>query len=268
MEDIKCNGGTFLKLAKCELARRARQFFNPPALFFLAFVIPLAYSYIFFFPYLTPKVAIFFISTEVLFFFLLLKRFPQVLSQWRSPLVYFLSAQMLVSFVSALQGENFLQSFFGFPNRWEGVLMLFHFFLFFLLLISLQDRFSYEKLLSFSAGVSGVVSLHIILQYVLPLFAWYAPPLTPSGTIGNITFASQYLLLHAFALLHLWDHEKIPASFKVKILRIMLLALQAAAMIFMARRGILLALGAAGIVLFFRRRALGNPAVGSFVKKV
>ncbi len=184
---------------------------------FLILLTPIVLSPMNIFPTVFTKAIYFRILVEILFFLYILllfhdkKHLPKI-----SPI--FISALIFIEILllSTLKSINPWRSFFGSMERMEGFLTLLHFFIFFLILVSIfKSKKDWLKLLRFTVLLSILIGIAAIIQK-LGIFNFYAiADPRVSATFGNPVFYGSYLVLIIFLAIFLGIFE---TNKKLKIL--------------------------------------------------
>ena len=122
----------------------------------------------------------------------------------------------LIVFISALFGVNFYYSFFSGNERMEGILGIWYFIAFFLIIATTFDYLELEKIIKGQVLISLVYSLFALI----PFLKWGYILVKPGGErlmgyTGNPSFFAAYLIFNAFFALYLYFREY---SFDKKIL--------------------------------------------------
>ena len=160
----------------------------------------------FLYPFVAPKVFYFLLLVEIAsFLWLVLIIFD---SRWRPSLNilgWSLLLFLIISILAGVFGVNPARSFWGDQGRGDGIFVLTHFFLFFLILISVFKRKEdWQKLLLFSVFIAAVISLAGLLATVFHT-ALFPFNLSKFGsTIGNSSFLANYLLFNLFFAIYLF----------------------------------------------------------------
>ncbi len=164
------------------------------------------------FPFLTPKFILFQILVEIVFgaWFLL-----AVLNHDYRPKFNYLTKALLlflsISLISAFFGVDFQRSFWGIGARLTGLFAEFHFFVWFLVLISYfkNNKEEWTKYLDFSFVVALIVALTSFYQNPKwSLTLGY-------GVFNNPTFVAPYLIFHFF-----WGLYKTIFNFQFSIFKL------------------------------------------------
>lgn len=140
------------------------------------------------FPYISSKQLVFNILMELLLavWLVFIWKYPSYRPKLNF-LVYSLSAYLLVIFLSSIFGVDFNLSFWGDVERMLGFFHILHFFIFFIILISVfRQEKDWHFLLNFSLMVATVVALIGLLGD------------KPYSTIGNTTYVSGYIIFNLF----------------------------------------------------------------------
>lgn len=148
-----------------------------------------------------PKAVFFRTLIEIIFIFYLLlvflnsRYFPKI-----SPLVLVVSVFVGILILTSLTGINFHRSFFGDPERAEGVILHLHLLAFFLIIISVfNKKREWLELFKIAVLVSGFSSLAGILQKLgVASFFGVSLPGRISGTLSNPDFFAPYIVLAIF----------------------------------------------------------------------
>lgn len=139
------------------------------------------------FPYITSKQLFFNILIEIIFVFWLpfIIKFPQYRPR-KSFITYGLAAFFAAITLSSFFGVDFNLSFWGDVERMLGVFHVLHFFIFYLIIISVfRDLNDWKYLLSVSIGACLLVCLYALLKIAY-------------STIGNTAYVSGYIIFNFF----------------------------------------------------------------------
>jgi len=194
-------------------------------------------------------------------------------------LVKVVTVFMTILFFADLLSPNPYRSFFSNYERMEGFMMLFHLYLYFLMLVSVFKT-SRDWLMFFHVSVitSIAVSYFALLQrlgYRISLQGGFRV----DSTIGNPTYLAAYLLFHIWMLLILIEHawgwlREQWARWVAFIFYAAILFFELAIIYFTATRGAVLALLGvslpllAALVIFWRKVFPPRPIQGSAVSPV
>ena len=148
-----------------------------------------------------PKAVFFRSLVEIVFILYLLlvflnPRYLPKISTLVLTILFFIGTLVLTSF----NGINFHRSFFGDPERAEGVISYLHLLAFFLILISVFNKEKeWFKILKITVIVSGISSFAGILQKLgFASFYGISLPNRISGTLSNPDFFAPYIVLTSF----------------------------------------------------------------------
>jgi len=148
-----------------------------------------------------PKAVFFRTLIEITFIFYLLlvffnsRYFPKI-----SPLLLVVFGFVGILILTSLTGINPYRSFFGDPERAEGVILHLHLLAFFLIIISVfNKKKEWLELFKIAVLVSGFSGLAGILQkFDISSFYGVALPSRISGTLSNPDFFGPYIVLAIF----------------------------------------------------------------------
>lgn len=163
---------------------------------FLALITPLLVSGNFLFPYISTKQIYFNILMEILavFWLAFIIKYPE----WRpkkSLISFGLIAYFAAIFISTVTGVDFNLSFWGDVERMLGFFHIFHFLIFYFILITVvREKKDWLYLLNLSVAVAVLVSL-------------YSFKINHS-TIGNTAYVSGYLIFSIYFALILISNYK------------------------------------------------------------
>ncbi len=197
-----------------------------------------------------PKAVFFRTLIEIIFIFYLLlvflnsRYFPKI-----SPLLLVVSVFVGILILTSLTGINPYRSFFGDPERAEGVILHLHLLAFFLIIISVfNKKEEWFKLFKITVLVSGFSSLAGILQK-LGISSFYGTSLPGriSGTLSNPDFFGPYIVLAIFLGLFVLLSEK---EKKWRIVWKSILVLNCLTLILSGTRGAWVGFGVGAAFLF------------------
>lgn len=140
------------------------------------------------FPFITSKQLTFNILMEFLLavWLVFIMRYPEYRPK-RSYLTWGLAAYFLAILISCFTSVNFIMSFWGNTERMLGLFDLLHFFIFYLILITVFRTWSqWRTLLQGSVWVAVAVAL----------YGLFGP--NPYSTIGNTAYVSGYLIFNIY----------------------------------------------------------------------
>lgn len=175
-----------------------------------------------------PKAVFFRTIIEAAFIFYILlvlvnkKYLPKI-----NPVMIAICAYLLVSIISSILGVNFFRSLFGDLDRSEGLILAIHFFVFYVMLISVFEK-EWINILKTTAIVGAISSISALLQKT-GAFTFYGVnlPERVSGTLTNPDFFGNYIVLCFFVSLIILVIEKKPVWLIVSFLNILALVLSA-----------------------------------------
>lgn len=210
-------------------------------------VTPLLVINLFLYPTNFSKTIFFRISVEILFIFYLFSVITEKKHNLSfSPIIISAIVFFCILIFTSLLGVNFSRSFWGTPQRMEGLVTLVHVFGFFLILISVfRDSHIYLKFFKISLISSSMVSFVTIL-FVFLFYIGRIEKLEPKleTYFGNLAYLGLYLLLNVFLALVVFFEER---RSKYRWLYIIVFALNLLALFFSGART---ALGAVLVGLF------------------
>ena len=165
----------------------------------------------FLFPYITPKTLFFRILIEIaLFFYILLIIYRPEYRPRFSKLTWAVLIYFLIMTFTSIFGLDFYRSFWGNIERGEGLLTIYHLFIFFILISSLfKEKKEWLRFFDISILVSLLISFYALGQeFELGFLLKSAGGSRLTGTIGNASFLAAYLLLNIFLCLFLLANKK------------------------------------------------------------
>lgn len=160
-----------------------------------------------------PKAVFFRILVELMlifYIFLVLINNKKYLFSRISPLFIIILIFNLVLIITSIFGVNFYRSFFGDPERAEGIVLQFHLLAYFLIIISIFDKKEkWFNLFRTAIIVSGISSLAGIAQK-LNIYHFYGVSLPQriSGTLSNPDFFAPYIVSSIFIIFFMLFVEK------------------------------------------------------------
>ncbi len=151
------------------------------------------------YPFITLKTYGFYLVIELAalaWFYLAFKgsQYRPHLNRIHSAILIFLA----VFTVGGLISHNPLQALFSTPERAIGIIGLWHFYMYFLLLSIFLEKQDWKKYLTYLFWVSVAVSLFAFLQYIAPSVFYVGGGERPGGTLGNPAYLAGYLLTYLF----------------------------------------------------------------------
>ncbi|MEK9153160.1 MAG: O-antigen ligase family protein [Patescibacteria group bacterium] len=153
------------------------------------------------FPFITGKNFIFRILVEFIFaLWLGLAITRPAYRPSLSPLVKAVTIFIAIVFLADLLGPNPFRSFFSNYERMEGFMMLFHLYLYFLMLISVFKTKKDWTIFFHSILIGGLIVSYVALRQKLGYAISIQGGPRVDGTIGNPTYLAAYLLFHVWLL--------------------------------------------------------------------
>jgi len=136
------------------------------------------------FPYITSKQLVFNVLMEVMLFFwlMLVIKYPEYRPR-RSIITYGLITYFLALLISSFVGVDFNLSFFGNAERMLGWFHLFHFFIFYLIIITVwRELADWRRFLDIAIGVSVIIVFYGLKQGL------------PASLLGNAAYTAALML--------------------------------------------------------------------------
>ena len=175
--------------------------------------IPLYVGGSFFFPFIFPKIWLFCLIIEIIFFFYIILSVSD--ARFRPKFNWVLKAVILLTLIliiTSFTGIDTFRSFWGNTERMSGVIAWFHFLGFAIILASI---FKNEKEWRNFFGIAVVVSIfeffYVLAQYFEASWTWL--PGSQMGTIGNTDLLASYAIFSAFFALYLW-RDSLKSNFR------------------------------------------------------
>lgn len=157
------------------------------------------------FPFVVPKVALFQLLVETIFFIwvVLLWQSKELRAKIRSILKSWLfwgiTLFVVSLFVSSFFGVNFYKSFWGNYERMFGLFAILHFYLFFIVLYSIFSKKDFERFFQLSIISACLVVIYGFAQVLLKVsFTGAVKGWRMESTIGNSAILATYLLFNLF----------------------------------------------------------------------
>jgi O-antigen ligase/tetratricopeptide (TPR) repeat protein len=163
------------------------------AILFLPLVVLMQTYY----PYIFGKIALFRIFVEIglmawIPLFLLDKKYRPV---WKHPFILALSAFMGVLILTMITGIDPYRSFWSSQERMTGVFTMLHFYVWFLMMISVFKTFKeWRRFIFLTIGISVIVSMYGLALQSGDRY---------SSTLGNPIYLGVYAMIHIFLILFL-----------------------------------------------------------------
>ncbi len=171
--------------------------------------IPLYVGGSFFFPFIFPKIWLFQLITEIIFFFYVVLAISD--NRFRPKWNLAIGAVILLTIIlviTGFTGVDVFRSFWGNTERMSGVIAWFHFVAFAIILSSvLKTEKEWQKFLGITVFVSVLEFFYVAAQYLGASWVWL--PGSQIGTIGNTDLLGTYAIFGAFFALYLWQSSKL-----------------------------------------------------------
>jgi len=165
-------------------------------------ILPAIVTRSLFFPFITGRNFIFRIIVEIIFvFWLWLLMIDPSYRPRLSMAVWSYLALIVILFLATIFGISPYKSFWSSFERMEGFWAHWHYFLYFLMLISVfKSQTDWNKFFFVSLGVSFLISVYGLLQ-LLGKLAVHQGSVRLDATLGNATYLAIYLIFHIFLFL-------------------------------------------------------------------
>ncbi len=216
-----------------------------------------------FYPYVFSKAIVFQILVEIifvawLFLFLYAKDRKKYRLDFKHPLIIALTVFIAVLFLASLFGLDFSRSFWGTQERMNGLMTIFHFYAFFIVLSSVfsakgacltgmqgsasggKNKEDWEKFIWLSLASSFFVGLYGLGQKLKFDFLIKISGSQMSATLGNSIFLAVYAMLNVFLAGWLISQSR---KWWGKALGFLLIIFNLWVMLSAASRGVMLAFG-------------------------
>jgi O-antigen ligase/tetratricopeptide (TPR) repeat protein len=202
---------------------------------FIVFIVPGNM----FFPYITGKNFLFRIAVEVLVaLWLALLVIDKNVRPKISPLLYAVTATILVLIISTLFGANPYRSFWSNYERMEGLIGHLHLFAYFILLISVLKReIEWRWFWYANAAVFSIMTFYGWMQSLGVARISTQSGWRVDGSFGNAAYMAVFMLFNVFLMAYLFLSEKRPS---LKIIFGILSVLAVPVLFFTATRGTML----------------------------
>lgn len=201
-----------------------------------------------FFPYITGKNFAFRIVVEILLaLWIILAIYKREYRPAISPILYAVTATILVLSLAAIFGENPYRSFWSNYERMEGLVGHLHLFAYFLVLISVFKSAADWKKMFYSLTATGAaMALYGYLQFFSVLAISQQSGQRADGTFGNASYMAIFMVFQVFLALFLYFKSESAWS---KSLFAILFIFEVPVIFLTATRGAILGL-LGGLVLF------------------
>ena len=164
-----------------------------------------------YFPFIITKATVFRVLVEVMLVFWVIYQFlgkaPRK-NHGKNPLLWAVLIFSLIILLSAIFGVNFEWSFFSGNERMEGVFGIWHFVLFFVILITTFDRNDIEKILKAQVYISVLYALVALMAY--RGVGQVTSTMTSNrlaGYTGNPSYYALYALFNGFLALYFYFQQ-------------------------------------------------------------
>jgi len=221
---------------------------------------PLFVTKYLYFPFISTKVFVFRIIIEIIFavWLILLWRKAIKPPHWKNALLISIIVYLAVMAITAISGVQWCRSFWGTMERGGGLFTDLHYFIFFLILITVFTKKSdWQKLLDIFLAVSLFVGLAALAQKLnLPL-VYESGVSRATGSTGNAAHLASFLIFPFFL-----GGAKLLSSadnFKKKIFYAAAASASFLGILFSQTRGAAVGLGA-GVIIFLILAALKDES--------
>ncbi|MEK7198280.1 MAG: O-antigen ligase family protein [Patescibacteria group bacterium] len=171
--------------------------------------IPLYVGSPFFFPFIFPKIWLFSLVTEIIFFLYIVLAVSSNNYRPKINLVFWaLVLLTLVLVITSFTGIDAFRSFWGNTERMSGIIYWIHFAVFAIILGGvLKTEKEWKNFFGIAVIVSVLEFFYVLAQYFEVSWTWLPGSLI--GTIGNTDLLAIYAIFGAFFSLYLWRGLKI-----------------------------------------------------------
>ena len=178
--------------------------------------IPLYVGGSFFFPFIFPKIWLFGLVTEIIFFLYIVLAVSDSRYRPKTNLVFWsLTLLTLILVITSFTGIDVFRSFWGNTERMSGVIYWFHLATFALILSSvLKSEKEWKIFFGLAVLVSVIEFFYVLAQYLEASWTWL--PGSQMGTIGNTDLLALYAVFSAFFALYLWRDSNIDSNIDVR----------------------------------------------------
>ena len=171
--------------------------------------IPLYVGGSFFFPFIFPKIWLFGLITEVIFFLYVILALLDSRYRPKINLVFWaLTLLTLILTITSFTGIDPFRSFWGNNERMSGVIYWLHFAVFAVILSGvLKSKKEWKNFFGLAVAITVLEFFYVLAQYLGASWTWL--PGSQMGTIGNTDLLAIYAIFGAFFALYLWrDNSK------------------------------------------------------------
>jgi len=169
--------------------------------------IPLYVGGSFYFPFIFPKIWLFQLVTEIIFFLyiLLALRDARFRPKWNL-IIGAVILLTIILIITSFTGIDAYRSFWGNTERMSGVIAWFHFVAFAVILASvLKTEKDWRNFFRLAVIVSVLEFFYVLAQHFNASWVWL--PSSRAGTIGNADLLGSYAIFSAFFALYLWKND-------------------------------------------------------------
>ena len=169
--------------------------------------IPLYVGGSFFFPFIFPKIWLFGLVTEIIFFLYIVLAISDSRYRPKINLVFWALALLtLILVITSLTGIDVFRSFWGNTERMSGVIYWLHFVAFAIILSAvLKTEKEWRNFFGIAVAVSVLEFFYVLAQYFEASWTWL--PGSQMGTVGNTDLLAIYAIFGAFFALYLWRNN-------------------------------------------------------------
>jgi len=171
--------------------------------------IPLYVGGSFFFPFIFPKIWLFGLVTEIIFFlYVVLAIYDYRYRPKMNTVFWALVLLTLTLIITSFTGIDVFRSFWGNTERMSGVIYWLHFVGFAIMLSGvLKSEKEWKNFFGLATAVSVFEFFYVLAQYLN--VSWTLLPGSQMGTIGNTDLLAIYAIFGAFFSLYLWQNSKL-----------------------------------------------------------
>jgi len=160
-----------------------------------------------YFPFIVAKATVFRVLVEIMAIIWVLMIVKGETKLKLNSLSKALLVYALIILVSALMGVNFTWSFFSGFERMEGVLGIWHFILFFLIISSVFDFEDFKKILKTEVGISVFYGILALIIYAGGRIGVVSATPRLSGFTGNPSYLGTYFIFNSLFALYFFFEE-------------------------------------------------------------
>src|SRR3989338_1327791 len=170
--------------------------------------IPLYVGGSFYFPFIFPKIWLFQLVIEIIFFFyILLVLTDSRFRPTRNIVFWALGALTAILILTSLTGIDAFRSFWGNTERMSGVIAWLHFAAFAIILAGvLKTGKEWNKFFRIAVLISIIQFFYVLAQYFQLPWVWL--PNSQVGTIGNADLLGLYTNFNIFFAFYLWQGNR------------------------------------------------------------